>query len=396
MKCELDCFPANHDDVQCSPIDMNRKIRSQRDIIKLFGRSVMILCIFVFISVLFVLSNPVENAQPLLLRSAHSLPDTKLILLWTPYFSDRKWYILPDNGTAQLSSCTGCRFTNDRSKLNQAVGVVFHGRDIDLNDFPYFQYDYQKWIWYLLESPMYTYGLNKMKAKMECYATYRRDSDIFIPYGEIIPIQFSEMVNSGNNNATKVVLSKDTRKPVAWLVSNCKTKSLREEYVKVLQRYIDVDIYGKCGKSCDNLSLPCHEFIEKNYKFVLALENSFCKDYVTEKLWNSLKYNVVPIVMGGANYSAILPPNSYIDVFNFSSAQNLAEFLKKVSNDDQLYSSYFKWKQSYTIKARSMEQDMCSICRALISPKPCHNHSIKSLSTWWIRDANCFVYKDKN
>lgn len=48
-------------------------------------------------------------------------------------------------------------------------------------------------------------------------------------------------------------------------------------------RYISVDIYGKCS----NLSCPsatkCWETIEKNYKFYLALENSNCRDYITEK-----------------------------------------------------------------------------------------------------------------
>lgn len=154
-------------------------------------------------------------------------------------------------------------------------------------------------------------------------------------------------------------------------------------------------MYGKCGKPCDNLGLPCHQYIEENYRFVLSFENSICKDYVTEKLWNSFKYDLIPIVMGGANYSAILPPNSFIDALNFSSPQNLAEYLKKVSNDDQLYSSYFKWKQNYTVKTRSMEQDLCSICKSLISQKPCRHHTIKTLYTWWTRDANCMTWKEK-
>ena len=32
----------------------------------------------------------------------------------------------------------------------------------------------------------------------------------------------------------------------------------------------------------------CVEFIDKNYMFYLAFENSFCEDYVSEKLWNHL------------------------------------------------------------------------------------------------------------
>ncbi len=38
-----------------------------------------------------------------------------------------------------------------------------------------------------------------------------------------------------------------SRKLVAWFVGNCKTQSKRELYVKELQKYIDVDVYGNCG-----------------------------------------------------------------------------------------------------------------------------------------------------
>ncbi len=35
--------------------------------------------------------------------------------------------------------------------------------------------------------------------------------------------------------------------PAAWIVSHCRTFSDREGYVEQLQRFISVDIYGKCG-----------------------------------------------------------------------------------------------------------------------------------------------------
>ena len=46
----------------------------------------------------------------------------------------------------------------------------------------------------------------------------------------------------------------------------------------------------------------CRDLL-KSYKFYLAFENSWCNDYVTEKLWRTLKTDTVPIVLGGANYS---------------------------------------------------------------------------------------------
>ena len=53
-------------------------------------------------------------------------------------------------------------------------------------------------------------------------------------------------------------------------------------------------------------------------QFYLSLENSLCRDYVTEKFWKVLPYNVIPVVLNSANMSAIAPPHSYIDINHFS------------------------------------------------------------------------------
>ena len=54
------------------------------------------------------------------------------------------------------------------------------------------------------------------------------------------------------------------------------------------------------------------------FQFYLSLENSLCTDYVTEKFWKVLPYNVIPVVLNGANMSNIAPKNSYIDFKDFN------------------------------------------------------------------------------
>lgn len=49
----------------------------------------------------------------------------------------------------------------------------------------------------------------------------------------------------------------------------------------------------------------------------MAFENSLCVDYITEKFFKVLNYNVIPVVLNGVNMSAIAPPNSYIDLKDF-------------------------------------------------------------------------------
>merc|ERR1711894_870320 len=65
----------------------------------------------------------------------------------------------------------------------------------------------------------------------------------------------------------------------------------------------------------------------QEYKFYLAFENSICRDYVTEKFFQRMKQGIVPVVFGGADYSSIAPTHSYIDVKDFDTPKDLADYL---------------------------------------------------------------------
>ena len=55
------------------------------------------------------------------------------------------------------------------------------------------------------------------------------------------------------------------------------------------------------------------------FQFYFAFENSLCEDYITEKFWKVLNFNVIPVVLNGVNMSAVAPPHSYIDIKQFES-----------------------------------------------------------------------------
>jgi len=131
-----------------------------------------------------------------------------------------------------------------------------------------------------------------------------------------------------------------------WVVSHCKTSSNREGYVKELQKYIEVDMFGKCngrpltcpeiGNCTDEMEKLCTNGKEHNlcvrevslrYKFYLAFENSRCDNYWTEKLGQCFEVPIVPIVLGGADYTKIMPKEAYINVYDFENPQKLAEYL---------------------------------------------------------------------
>ena len=57
------------------------------------------------------------------------------------------------------------------------------------------------------------------------------------------------------------------------------------------------------------------------FRFYISFENAICKDYITEKTYNALKLNTIPIVLGGVNYTHLLPPGSFINAAKFVSPQ---------------------------------------------------------------------------
>ena len=75
---------------------------------------------------------------------------------------------------------------------------------------------------------------------------------------------------------------------------------------------------------------------------------------MTEKFFKILPYNVIPVVFNGANMSAIAPPHSYINAEDFTSVDQLAEYLLKVARNDTLFASYFWWRDYYQIQVSKM------------------------------------------
>ncbi|XP_018414742.1 PREDICTED: alpha-(1,3)-fucosyltransferase 6-like [Nanorana parkeri] len=171
--------------------------------------------------------------------------------------------------------------------------------------------------------------------------SYRADSDIFTPYGWLEK-------NDGTINFT----IPEKSKIVAWAVSNWNPRSRRVQYYDQLKKYLHVDIYGG-----QHLPLPRNVHLQtiSTYKFYFAFENSIHVDYITEKLWiNSLESGTVPVVLGPtrANYERFIPPDSFIHVDDFSSAQELASYLLRLDKDDQKYQQYFNWRSIYSLRNR--------------------------------------------
>ena len=86
---------------------------------------------------------------------------------------------------------------------------------------------------------------------------FRKDSDIYTPYGRIV--EHDDSTNLDVSQLQKEYLQSDLYAELKeklstkvdnalWLGSHCETDSNREEYIKELDKHFDITIIGACAK----------------------------------------------------------------------------------------------------------------------------------------------------
>ena len=319
-------------------------------------------------------------------------PKPILILYWTTLF-ERSW--VWGEGSRPLATCPElvgqCLFTSNHSRINDSDILLFHLRD-HLN-LPPHHVRHQKWVFALMECPSLTYEeLPPLQGVFNLTMTYARSAQVSWTYGSCEPLP--PTIHTNYSKTFNYAANK--KHIVAWFVSNCHTSSIREAYAEGFGEHVDLHQYG-CGGQyiCPKSNTSeCNRLLNDDYKFYLSFENSLCRDYVTEKLWKILQINVVPIVLGYANYSEILPPHSYIDVRDFASPRHLADYLKVLNANDTLYNEYFGWRERYVCGESWMEKNTstysngCALCRHALAMRDT-TEIVEDIVAEWGREQNC-------
>ena len=149
----------------------------------------------------------------------------------------------------------------------------------------------------------------------------------------------------------------------------------------------------------------CWDQIEEEYFFYLAFENSLCKDYITEKFFNPIQRNIIPVVLGGALDGKIIssdyvnglnaPYHSFIDARQFQSPKLLANYLNTLYASPHLYAEYFWWKKYYQVSfnpVKATTKTYCDLCK-LLHDEPGHERTyhkvIESLQAFWDDKSRC-------
>ncbi|ELU05645.1 hypothetical protein CAPTEDRAFT_145592 [Capitella teleta] len=292
----------------------------------------------------------------------------------------------------------------DMETAKSAHAVLIHARHMDTKrpqykGLPPYRDNTQKWIFYESEVAPNTWdSVDKNYDIWKVFnltATLTSDSDI--PLHPIMKCKpKANFEPSKNNYAAK------KSKMAAWFVSHCVTSSKREIFVEELKKFIDVDIYGDCGNTsiCNRHEMIGHEqrkcmfaLVKRDYWFYLGFENSLCDQYMTEKFFNTIRFSdVIPVVLGAGDYANVLPKDSYIDVRDFGSVKDLANFLVNLTKEPERYNAYIEKSRAYDCKFFDLKFE-CNLCEYL------HQHRnetqiVLDAQSFWSMEERCVSPKD--
>lgn len=243
-----------------------------------------------------------------------------------------------------------------RVPLDSLGAYLFHLLSIDFSDLPLPRCpNHVLWSAILPESPKDMLFLHETVLKLFNYSsTFSRYSDV--------PL-YRHLPNLDNITNTKYFVKTSKKNtfleeiaPIMFLQTNCGSLSNREVYVEKLMKFQKVDSYGPCLNNKklpkelggdylqDLLSENLLEFMAK-YKFVIAIENCVCEDYLTEKFWRAILAGVVPIYFGCPTIREWLPNSkSAILLQDFPTPKLLSAHIDELMRDDDLYEVYLQHK----------------------------------------------------
>jgi hypothetical protein len=126
----------------------------------------------------------------------------------------------------------------------------------------------------------------------------------------------------------------------AMVVSNERAKERLSFYEK-LSKYKKVD---SGGKVLNNIGGPVNDKMQfiSNYRFTFAFENSSYNGYVTEKIYEPMFVNSIPLYWGSESVSLDFNTKSFINLHDFFSDEECIDKIMELESDKYKYIEYLK------------------------------------------------------
>lgn len=258
---------------------------------------------------------------------------------------------------------------------NTKVAYLFYASRIQFSEMPLPRQP-KKVIWALSheESPRNVLELmhEKILNIFNYSSTFSRYSDVPLTLQSIVSLETVTSTEYFVKTQQKNLMLKEIG-PILYLQSDCDTTTERDKYVEALQKFQNIDSYGACltnkkfpseieGAEKDYLnSLNDAKFLSfvARYKFVIAIENGVCEDYITEKLWRAFHVGVVPIYFGSPSVRDWLPnEKSAILLEDFPTPELLSQHIDELLKNDELYETYLEHKTKRMISNQNLINEL--------------------------------------
>ncbi|KAG7271858.1 hypothetical protein CRUP_028230 [Coryphaenoides rupestris] len=182
------------------------------------------------------------------------------------------------------------------------------------------------------------------------HATNRTDATVWAPYGSLSQRKVAE----------------DFKLPPKTSY-NWKDRFVRVKFYNELKKHIHIHTFG--GAFGKRISSDEGSKIITSCKFYLSFENSIYKDYMTEKLFNPMFMQTVPIVLGPSrrNYEEHIPSDSFIHYEDLP-VEKLVDKLNYLDKNETAYMSYFAWRRNFEPTPQSFSKDHLLDAYGLLTP----------------------------
>lgn len=144
------------------------------------------------------------------------------------------------------------------------------------------------------------------------------------------------------DNVKKLTLPKDPEKIAASKTKFCafvfsnKYSSKRNKFFKELNKYKKVDsggsVFNNIGGKVDNKL----SFL-KDYKFTIAFENSSYPGYTTEKIFQPMLVNSIPIYWGNPLVFKDFDTKSFVNYYDFSNEDEVIDRIIEIDQNPDIY-----------------------------------------------------------
>lgn len=129
------------------------------------------------------------------------------------------------------------------------------------------------------------------------------------------------------------------RKFCNFVVSNGDCQ-VRNNFFTKLSKYKKIDSGGRFANNI-GYAVPDKRKFQSEYKFSIAFENNAYRPgyewYITEKPFEAMCSNSIPIYKGGSKISEDFNTESFVNVHDFSSENDVIEYIIELDNNDDKY-----------------------------------------------------------